>query len=110
MARPQNSPILAQLRDAKTYPEQTAALQSLKNEIVGHVQRKEAWIALGVLEPIVTALSASSQSLPKLGGKDPAAQLLAKPLSIEDSVKLQALQLVASFANGTKRETEPISP
>lgn len=99
MARPQNSPILAQLRNAKSLPEQTAALQALKNEIVGHVQKKEAWISLGVLEPIVRTL-ASSRSQAKLNGKDATAQLLSRPLSDEDSVKLQALQLVASFANG----------
>lgn len=99
MARPQNSPILAQLRNAKSLPEQTAALQALKNEIVGHVQKKEAWIGLGVLEPIVRTL-ASSRSPAKLNGKDATALLLSRPLSDEDSVKLQALQLVASFANG----------
>ncbi|UNI20322.1 hypothetical protein JDV02_006420 [Purpureocillium takamizusanense] len=99
MARPQSFPILAQLRSAKTYPEQTAALQALKNEIVGHIQKKEAWIGLGVLEPIVLTLSAS-HSPAKPNGKDARTQLVSRPLSDEDSVKLQALQLVASFANG----------
>jgi len=99
MARPQSSPILAQLRSAKTYPEQTAALQALKNEIVGHIQKKEAWIGFGVLEPIVLTLSAS-RSPAKPNGKDARTQLVSRPLSDEDSVKLQALQLVASFANG----------
>lgn len=100
MARPQNSPILAQLRNAKSLPEQTAALQALKNEIVGHVQKKEAWIGLGVLEPIVRTLY-SNRSPAKLNGKDATVQPPSRPLSDDDSVKLQALQLVASFANGT---------
>ncbi|PNY27575.1 Armadillo repeat-containing protein 8 [Tolypocladium capitatum] len=99
MARPQNSPVLAQLRSAKTYPEQTAALQVLKNEVVGHVQKKEEWIRLGVLDPVVGTLS-SSRSPSKLNGKDARTQLVSRPLSDEDSVRLQALQLVASFANG----------
>ncbi|POR31868.1 Armadillo repeat-containing protein 8 [Tolypocladium paradoxum] len=99
MARPQNSPVLAQLRSAKTYPEQTAALQVLKNEVVGHIQKKEEWIGLGVLDPIVITLS-SSRSPSKPNGKDARTQLVWRPLSDEDSVKLQALQLVASFANG----------
>ncbi|PHH86432.1 hypothetical protein CDD83_10258 [Cordyceps sp. RAO-2017] len=99
MARPQSSPILAQLRSAKTYPEQAAALQVLKNEVVGHIQKKEAWIALGVLEPIVVTLS-SVRSPSKLNGKDARAQLVSRPLSEDDSVKLQSLQLVASFASG----------
>ncbi|ODA80936.1 hypothetical protein RJ55_03896 [Drechmeria coniospora] len=99
MAPPQSSPILAQLRSAKTQAEQTAALQALKNEIVGHIQKKEAWIAVGVLEPIVSALCPSRPSC-KPNGKDACLQLLSRPLSEEDGVKLQALQLVASFANG----------
>lgn len=99
MARPQNSPVLAQLRSAKTYPEQTAALQVLKNEVVGHIQKKEEWIGFGVLDPIVVTLS-SSRSPSKSNGKDARTQLVSRPLSDEDSVKLQALQLVASFANG----------
>lgn len=99
MARPHDSPILAQLRNAKTLSEQAAALQALKNEIVGHVQKKEAWIALGVLEPIASTL-VSNGSTSKLNGKDAYIQLSPPPLSDEDSVRLQALQLVASFANG----------
>ncbi|GJN74146.1 hypothetical protein PLICBS_008235 [Purpureocillium lilacinum] len=107
MARPQSSPILAQLRSAKTYPEQTAALQALKNEIVGHIQKKEAWIGFGVLEPIVLTLSAS-RSPAKPNGKDARTQLVSRPLSDEDSVKLQALQLVASFANGGPAFLAPV--
>lgn len=81
-------------------PEQTAALRSLKNEVIGHVQKKEAWIKLGVLEPIVRTL-ASARSPGKLNGKDAGVPLPERPLSEEESVRLQALQLVASFANGT---------
>jgi hypothetical protein len=100
MARSLSSPILAQLRNAKAYPEQTVALQALKNEIVGHIQKKEAWVAMGVLEPIASALSSSS-SPAKINGKDARFHLVSRPLSDGDSVKLQALQLVGSFANGT---------
>ncbi|EFY93547.1 armadillo repeat protein [Metarhizium acridum CQMa 102] len=107
MARPQNSSILAQLRNAKSLPEQAAALQALKNEIVGHVQKKEAWIGLGVLEPIVRTLY-SSRSPAKLNGKDATVQPLSRPLSDDDSVKLQALQLVASFANGGPAFLHPL--
>ncbi|KHN98249.1 armadillo repeat protein [Metarhizium album ARSEF 1941] len=107
MARPQNSPILAQLRNAKSLPEQRAALQALKNEIVGHVQKKEAWIGLGVLEPIVRTLS-SSRPPEKLNGKDASVQLWSRPLSDEDSIKLQGLQLIASFANGGPAFLHPL--
>ncbi|KAJ4261474.1 hypothetical protein NW762_006899 [Fusarium torreyae] len=99
MARAQGHPILAQLRSARTLPEQTAALRALKNEVVGHVQRKEQWIGLGVLEPIVRTL-ASAIPPGKPNGKDAPFPLAQRELSEDESVRLQALQLVASFANG----------
>ncbi|CAH0032021.1 unnamed protein product [Clonostachys rhizophaga] len=101
MARPQNHPILAQLKSARTTSDQTASLRALKNEIVGHIQRKEAWVALGVLEPIVRTISSRS-SLTRPNGKESsqANPLAPAYLSEEDGTKLQALQLVASFAHG----------
>jgi armadillo repeat-containing protein 8 len=99
MARAQSSPILAQLRGARSLVEQSAALRALKNEIVGHIQKKEAWISLGVLKPIVQTLSSSRPSA-KLNGKGSRLQLGNRPLSEDDGAKLQALQLLASFANG----------
>ncbi|KAG5936993.1 hypothetical protein E4U53_000102 [Claviceps sorghi] len=107
MARPHNSPILAQLRNAKTLREQAAALQALKNEIVGHVQKKEAWIGLGVLEPIVRTI-VSNGSPSKAHAKDASTQISMDPLSDEDTVRLQALQLVASFANGGPAFLSPL--
>lgn len=99
MARQHSSPILAQLRGAKTLLEQKAALQALKNEIVGHVQKKEEWVSVGVLDPIVRSLSGTRAPL-KTNGKEARPPSSARPLSEEESVKLQALQLVGSFANG----------
>jgi hypothetical protein len=98
MARPQSSPILGQLQRAKTFPEQRNALQALKNEIVGHIQRKEAWVTLGVLQPIVATLSSTLPA--KQNGQANRSSVVLRPFSDEDSVKLQALQLIASFANG----------
>ncbi len=100
MAHPQSSPILAQLRGAKTFPEQTAALQALKNEIVGHVQRKEEWVSVGVLDPIVRSLALTRSPI-KMNGKATSQPTTIRPLSEEDGVKLQALQLLSSFASGT---------
>ena len=99
MARPQSPPILSQLRSARTVPEQAAALRALKNDIVGHVQKKEQWIALGVLEPIVRTISSGTPQ-ERLNGRGFHAQFCSRRLSDEDGAKLQALQLVASFAHG----------
>lgn len=98
MARPQPHPILSQLRNARTTPEQTAALRALKNEIVGHVQRKETWVAYGVLEPIVRTIAASAPE--ELNGKDAGVVVGTRPLTDEVATKLQALQLVDSFSHG----------
>ncbi|KAK5997867.1 Armadillo repeat-containing 8-like protein [Cladobotryum mycophilum] len=108
MARHQSSPILAQLRNAKTFSEQSDALQALKNEIVGHVQKKEAWLALGVLEPIVLCLS-SNRPQAKSNARDVRPQQVARPLSEEDGVRLQALQIIASFANGGPPFLQPLN-
>ncbi|KAH8178338.1 armadillo repeat protein [Sarocladium implicatum] len=106
MARTQDSPILAQLRSARTLPDRIAALRALKNEVVGHAQLKEAWVGLGVLEPIVrTIASSSSQSW--TNGKDTKLSGF-KSLADEDAAKLQALQLVASFANGGPAFLDPM--
>ncbi|KAH7320939.1 armadillo repeat protein [Stachybotrys elegans] len=102
-----DSPILNQLRTAKSYSEQASALKALKNEVVGHVQRKEAWIKLGVLEPIARTLSVNLSS-PKPSSKDAHAQFVVGPLSDADAVKQQALQLVASFASGGPSFLDPI--
>ncbi|CAI4217249.1 unnamed protein product [Parascedosporium putredinis] len=96
----ETSMLLAQLRSASSYSEQAAALRSLKNEIVGHTQKKEALVAAGVLEPIVRMLSASSSSS-KLNGKD--SRFNAAPTRTpteEEAVRLQAVQALSTIASG----------
>ncbi|KAL7950976.1 ARM repeat-containing protein [Trichoderma barbatum] len=103
MARPQTSPILTQLRNAKTCPEQSVALQALKNEIVGHHQKKETWVSQGVLEPVVRTLTStrSTTQANTTTNKDARPQPTGRrPLSDEDNVRLQALQIITSFAKG----------
>ncbi|KAH8122739.1 hypothetical protein ACSS6W_005575 [Trichoderma asperelloides] len=101
MARPQTSPILAQLRNAKTCPEQSTALQALKNEIIGHHQKKETWVSLGVLEPVIKTLTSARPTPKSNTAKDARPQASSRrPLSDEDDVRLQALQIITSFAKG----------
>lgn len=92
--------LLAQLRSASSYSEQAAALRSLKNEIVGHTQKKEALVAAGVLEPIVRMLSASSSSN-KLNGKDSRFNAAhTRTPTEEEAVRLQAVQALSTIASG----------
>lgn len=83
--------------------EQLSALRTLKNEIVGHDQKKEKWIENGVIEPVVKVLD-SSRSSPSTNGKDSRSRIPpSRSLTGEESVRLQALQILASLANGMTR-------
>ncbi|KAI0137327.1 armadillo repeat protein [Xylariales sp. AK1849] len=53
-----------------------SGLRTLKNEVVGHIQKKEQWIQAGVLGPLVGILDGGDQA-----------------------ARLQTLHLLASFAN-----------
>lgn len=101
MSRAPNVALFAALQ-SHDQGEQLAALRSLKNDIVGHVQKKEKWIEAGVLEPVVKILnnsrSATSHRRNSQGYTRPSASGL---LSADEDVRSQALQVLASFANGT---------
>ena len=58
MTRPPSTPpILSELRSPSSPASQVAALRALKNEIIGHEQKKEMWIGLGVVTPIARILN-----------------------------------------------------
>ncbi|PKS06983.1 hypothetical protein jhhlp_005580 [Lomentospora prolificans] len=96
----ETSVLLAQLRSASSYPEQAAALRSLKNEIVGHTQKKESWVSAGVLEPVVRILSASNAPS-KLNGKDRRSSTTpTRAPTEEETVRLQAVQALSTIASG----------
>lgn len=96
----QSPPILSQIRVARNYSEQVASLRALKDEVVGHAQRKEKWVEQGVLESLVKMLQ-TSRSPSRFTGKE-ARNITAHPrvLADDELVRLHALQLIASFANG----------
>lgn len=57
MTHPSTSTILSELRSASSPACQIKALRDVKNEIVGHVQKKQIWIGLGVLTPLTRILN-----------------------------------------------------
>ena len=91
-------PWVAQIRNARTPAEQTAALRALKNDIIGHPLRKESAVALGVLDPIVRVTS--NRASIRNDGKAHDHSFAAKPLNEEETVRLQGLQIIASIALG----------
>ncbi|GAB1312971.1 hypothetical protein MFIFM68171_03181 [Madurella fahalii] len=101
MARVPSPPILSQIRTARTYSEQAAALRALKDEVIGHVQRKERWVECGTLESLVETLQANNRPAASLNGIESRGQGGHSGALAEDEVvRLLSLQLLASFAYG----------
>ncbi|KAJ0165054.1 Uncharacterized protein CTA2_12481 [Colletotrichum tanaceti] len=107
MARLSNLPILSQLLSARGFAEQTSALRALKNDVVGHAQKKEMWAGLGALDPVVEILNAARSPV-KFNGKDTRPSASPRWVSEEETLRLQALQLLVSFANGGTAFVEPL--
>lgn len=100
MARAPNVALLAALQ-SHDQEEQLAALRSLKNDIVGHVQKKEKWVEAGVLEPVVKILNASRSATSHPRTSPGHTRSSSGSLTGDEDLRLQALQILASFANGT---------
>ncbi|KAK0639287.1 armadillo repeat protein [Cercophora newfieldiana] len=100
MARIQSPPILSQIRVARSYSDQTAALRALKDDIVGHIQRKERWIESGILESLVKNLQAVRSPASRNGDETHSNEGQPRPLAESERVRLLSLELIASFASG----------
>jgi hypothetical protein len=111
MGRSTIPPALAELANPSTPEAQVAALQSLKNEIVGHEQRKELAVTHGVVKPLAGLLRAEARK----GGKRRRGHANghgAAPFSdtrrghgewtAEDELRFQATLVVGSLANGER--------
>ncbi|KAL2021573.1 hypothetical protein VTK56DRAFT_7072 [Thermocarpiscus australiensis] len=101
MARVHSPQLLARITAARNCSEQTAALRALKDEIVGHVQRKEIWVECGILDLLVQVLQNDNRLPVRLNGKEPRSQTgLQDSLAADEVPRLLSLQLLASFAYG----------
>ena len=104
MAQTQTPPTLfEQLQNARNHAEQIEVLRQLKDEVIGDARGKEKWVNKGILQLLVHLLqqkpTASSSS--GLGSKEPNAPMgQTSDLPDDDRVRLLALQLIASFAQG----------
>ncbi|KAF7587967.1 hypothetical protein BBP40_006475 [Aspergillus hancockii] len=109
MTRASTPPILLQLQSADSLSTQAAVLRTLKNETIGHEQRKEAWIQGGII-PILVKILASRQASGKNTGLNGAAesQQLSSRRSEEDEICLQAIIIIGSLAQGGAAFLAPI--
>ena len=78
-------------------------MRALKNEVIGHEQKKEMWIRLGVLAPIARILNTYKGS-GKRKHRDAASgrghHKQKGPRTEEEEARLQAIIIVGSIAQG----------
>jgi len=105
MTRSSTPPILVELQNPTSHATQIAALKALKNEIVGHDQKKEAWIGYGILPLLSSVLHARRPSNGKRFSRDingDSGQVEKRqPRTEEDEACLQAVIVIGSLASGT---------
>lgn len=107
MTRPSTPPILSELRSSSSPAGQVAALRALKNDIIGHEQKKEMWIGLGVLAPIARILNSHHLSGKRRNRELPGGIFQSKrngSRTDEEEALLQAIIIVGSLAHGKSKE------
>ncbi|KAL6708305.1 hypothetical protein ACN47E_003229 [Coniothyrium glycines] len=117
MGRSTIPPALAELSSPTSPEAQVTALQALKNEIVGHEQRKELAVLHGIIKPLTGLLGAEARRGGKRrrnGTNGPASGFKSddrasqSEWTIEDELRFQATLVVGSLANGGPAFINPI--
>jgi hypothetical protein len=111
MGRSTIPPALNELANPSTPEAQLTALQNLKNEIVGHEQRKELAVTHGVVKPLAGLLRAEARKGGKRrrnvtnghsSGLFSDSRKGVEEWSTEDELRFQATLVVGSLANGER--------
>ena len=99
------------IRDPPSLEAQINALKRLKNDIVGHDQRKELVVKQGIIEPLVNIISTPS----KATGKRRAAETngdhtlaASRSWAPEQEARLQAILILGSLASGGAAFVPPL--
>lgn len=100
MTRAEAPPIFLQLQNADSLSSQAAALRALKNETIGHDQRKEAWVRLGLIPILSNVLASRALDKSELNNGSKQPELPGSREEADDAC-LQAIILVGSLAQGT---------
>jgi hypothetical protein len=115
MGRSTIPPALNELSKPSTPQAQVTALQNLKNEIVGHEQRKELAVTHGVVKPLAGLLRAEArkgrkrrQNVTNGHGSGVFDERRRGPeeWTTEDELRFQATLVVGSLANGERATPE----
>lgn len=99
MTRAEPPPLLVRLQSPGSLEDHVSALRSLKHELIGHGQRKEAWVSWGII-PILS----KTLGLSKSGGKRPEERDGDQQRTHEEEAVLQAVIILGSLALGKKRD------
>jgi hypothetical protein len=106
MGRSSIPPALVELANPTTPEAQVAALRNLKNEIVGHDQRKELAVRHGVVKPLAGILRTEARKGGKrrrwANGNSSAVREGERTTDwgTEEELRFQATLVVGSLANG----------
>ncbi|KAK4550858.1 hypothetical protein LTR36_000438 [Oleoguttula mirabilis] len=88
-----SAPSLQVLQGPASAAEQLSALKEVKNDIVGHDQRKEVLVKRGLVDTLVAILSSRTAGKRRSGSS-------AAPQTQDDELRLQATLVLGSLANG----------
>ena len=103
MGRMSSPSILGELHTAPSATAQVHALRYLKNDIVGHDQKKERWIELGIVTELRRVLETQKHDAKRRQleiGQLP--ETIACLKSEEEEARLQAVAIIGSIAHGER--------
>ncbi|TKA66464.1 hypothetical protein B0A55_09204, partial [Friedmanniomyces simplex] len=92
--------MLAAIRQPSSLEAQVAALRTLKNEIVGHDQRKEMLVCDGAVEVLARVLSSYQRMTGKRKSDANGTVPSVRSWTQEDEVRLQTTLVIGTLANG----------
>lgn len=106
MTRAAAPPILLQLHSSESVCTQVASLRALKNELIGHDQRKESYVAGGIIPTLAQVLALRGPGKAADAGANGSALGQATTYQHSDDSKacLQAILVVGSLAQGKYSE------
>ena len=111
MKRPSTPPILSEVRTASSPASQVKALKVLKNELIGHEQKKEQWVKLGVLTTLAHILTSTKDNGKNKHREDIGVASYSRAQdeqSEDEEARLQAVIVIGSVAYGGPAFVAPI--